>query len=103
MPKRISKYLRIAQRLECKLIDLQDKADADMHTDGMLRVRYGREIDDLRKQVNRLLKTKDEVEGCFKAAYSEGLDVALAETTDERLKDLVERRLLYAYYAVQPS
>ena len=41
---------------------------------------------------------------CFDAAFDEGLDAALAETTDERLKDLVERRLLAGYYqAIGPS
>lgn len=33
-----------------------------------------------------------ELIGSFDAAISEGLFAALAETTDERLKDLVERR-----------
>ena len=42
-----------------------------------------------------------EVIGCFDAAMCEGLQEALAETTDERLKDLVERRLMYALYAAQ--
>lgn len=34
---------------------------------------------------------------CFDAAISEGLCEALAETQDERLKDLVERRLMVGY------
>lgn len=34
--------------------------------------------------------------GCFDAAEAEGLSQVLAETGDERLKDLVERRLLHA-------
>lgn len=34
---------------------------------------------------------------CFDAAFAEGLTEVLAETTDTRLKDLVERRLLIAY------
>ena len=41
------------------------------------------------------------VSGCFQAAEIEGLHEALAETADERLKDLVERRLMYAYYFVK--
>lgn len=56
----------------------------------------------------------EEVAGCFEAAYVEGLADALAETADERLKDLVQRRLMYANtaaitalsaqpYAVQPT
>ena len=39
--------------------------------------------------------------GCFQAAEVEGLQEALAETEDERLKDLVERRLMHALYAAQ--
>lgn len=52
------------------------------------------EIETLRKQL-------DTVRGCFHAAEVEGLTAALAETTDERLKDLVQRRLLHAYYAAK--
>lgn len=43
----------------------------------------------------------DTVVGCFAAAESEGLYAALSGTTDERLKDLVERRLMQALYAAQ--
>ena len=39
--------------------------------------------------------------GCFVAAEAEGLQEALAETTDERLKDLIERRLMYVLYEAQ--
>jgi hypothetical protein len=45
----------------------------------------------------------DEVIGCFHAAEIEGLTEALANTTDERLKDLVERRLMYALHAAQET
>jgi len=45
----------------------------------------------------------DEVIGCFHAAEIEGLTEALANTTDERLKDLVERRLIYALFAAQET
>ena len=44
-----------------------------------------------------------EVIGCFHAAEIEGLTAALANTTDEHLKDLVERRLMHALYAAQES
>jgi hypothetical protein len=45
-----------------------------------------------------------ELIGSFDAAICEGLFEALSETTDERLKDLVERRLLAGYrIAVGPS
>ena len=40
-----------------------------------------------------------EIVGCFKAAEIAGLEEALAESTDKRLKDLVSRRLMYALYA----
>ena len=41
------------------------------------------------------------IDGCFNAAFVEGLHEALQETTDLRLKDLIERRLMYAYYFVR--
>ncbi len=44
-----------------------------------------------------------EVIGCFHAAEVEGLTAALANTTDEHLKDLIERRLMYALYAAQET
>jgi hypothetical protein len=43
------------------------------------------------------------VVGCFRAAEVEGLSAALAETADDRLKDLVERRLMYALFAAQDA
>lgn len=52
-------------------------------------------------QQEPLATFKDEVIGCFNAAFVEGLQEALAETQDERLKDLVERRLMHALYAAQ--
>ena len=42
-----------------------------------------------------------EVIGCFHAAEIEGLTAALVNTSDLHLKDLVERRLMYALYAAQ--
>jgi hypothetical protein len=50
------------------------------------------------ESVSETIKT---VIGCFEAAYSEGLSEALAETKDERLKDLFERRIVHALYAAQ--
>lgn len=41
------------------------------------------------------------IDRCFDAAFVEGLHEALQETTDLRLKDLIERRLMYAYYFVR--
>jgi hypothetical protein len=42
-----------------------------------------------------------QVIGCFDAAFAEGLQEALSETQDERLKDLVLRRLMHAMFAAQ--
>ena len=42
-----------------------------------------------------------EVIRCFRAAEIEGLHSALAETADAHLKDLVERRLMYALHAAE--
>ena len=44
-----------------------------------------------------------EVIGCVRAAEVEGLHEALSETTDERLKDLIERRLMHALYACEAA
>ena len=55
------------------------------------------------KPVQKSVALADEVIGCFDAAICEGLQEALVETTDERLKDLVERRLMYALYAAQEA
>lgn len=43
-----------------------------------------------------LMEAAQNAIACFAAADCEGLVEALAETTDTRLKDLVERRLQYA-------
>ena len=45
----------------------------------------------------------EEVKGCFHAAGVEGLQETLAETSDERLKDLVERRLMYALHIAEDA
>ena len=55
----------------------------------------------LQKMYRRAADACAEVFGCFAAAESEGLKDALLDTTDERLKDLVERRLMYAMHAVR--
>ena len=53
--------------------------------------------------LHHFLETLDEVKSCFGAAEFEGLSAALAETTDTRLKDLVERRLMHALYAADKA
>lgn len=57
------------------------------------------QLDGVQLMYRKAADALDEVRGCFKAAEVEGLSLALAETHDERLKDLVERRLMYALYA----
>ena len=45
-----------------------------------------------------------EIVGCFDAAIDEGLFEAIDTTTDERLKDLLQRRIMHAYAAaIGPS
>lgn len=70
------------------------------------------ECDDLRATVERLkaeIARKDaaltEVVGCFDAAYVEGLQEQLAEHEPEvgSLRDLVERRLLFAHNAARAA
>lgn len=58
---------------------------------------------ELEARSQALQEACDEVEGCFFAAEIEGLQECLAETQDDRLKDLVERRLMHARYAVKAS
>jgi Ni,Fe-hydrogenase I small subunit len=57
----------------------------------------------LAEPVQESVALADEVIGCFHAAECEGLTEALANTTDEHLKDLVERRLMHALYAAQEA
>lgn len=45
----------------------------------------------------KLREAAENAVGCLHAAETEGLQQALAETQDEHLKDLVQRRLLYAF------
>ncbi len=72
-------------------------------------VSYGRALEDYcdalegqQAQPEQLVLAQ-EVIGCFEAAEVEGLTAALANTTDEHLKDLIERRLMYALYAAQET
>lgn len=43
-----------------------------------------------------LREALENVKGCFAAAEVEGLSFSVSETTDERLKDLIERRLMWS-------
>lgn len=49
----------------------------------------------------KLQELAEYVVGCFDAAETEGLSGALSTSTDIHLKDLVERRLMYAKQAAQ--
>ena len=55
----------------------------------------------LQSMYRKVADAAQEVVGCFHAAECEGLQAALAGTTVEHLKDLVERRLMHALYAAQ--
>ncbi|HCA7141899.1 TPA: hypothetical protein MX248_003758 [Klebsiella michiganensis] len=48
-----------------------------------------------------LKESVEHAAGCISAAEAEGLIDALEETTDERLADLVHRRLCHAYLEVE--
>lgn len=50
-----------------------------------------------------LKESVEHAAGCISAAEAEGLIDALEETTDERLADLVHRRLCRAYLEVETS
>lgn len=52
------------------------------------------------KELQAVKAILNEVKGCFEAAIFEGLETVLADADDPDLKDLVERRLMHAYYAV---
>lgn len=74
----------------------------DIHTDpnGALIVPPGANLVASRAAATAPAGGVTEALGCFQAAIDEGLYTALAETTDERLKDLVERRLMHAIPAL---
>jgi hypothetical protein len=65
---------------------------------------YAREADSVPaepEEPSQAIHALQEVCGCFDAAYVEGLADILANSEDEKLKDLVNRRLLPAYWAAQ--
>ncbi|MBF8177222.1 hypothetical protein [Herminiimonas contaminans] len=59
---------------------------------------YGEQarIATLEDQIANLVEQHRQADMCFEAAYIEGLVDVLAESQDERLKDLVQRRILWA-------
>lgn len=48
------------------------------------------------QRADRLADALREILGCFNAAITEGLYEAISESTDERLKDLIQRRLMFS-------
>ena len=78
------------------------KADDPMHGILMSGARFGPyDVAILQAVISKKASTIEHVEGCFNAAIIEGLEQVLAESTDSRLKDLVERRLMYAAYRIK--
>jgi hypothetical protein len=81
-------------------LDLDDNDDADTRCDPAGDVASNVFLRDqcagLQVMYRKASDALTEIRGCFDAAGYEGLDEVLAETTDERLKDLVQRRLMYA-------
>lgn len=63
------------------------------------------ELTAAREHIERLSIALNDCLGCISAARIEGLDDALANTPDERLRDLVERRLLWVekYAAIEQA
>lgn len=60
-------------------------------------------IAELEARVAELESAHKEVVGCFDAAEAEGLSGVLLETDDACIKDLVERRLMYALHAARAA
>jgi len=54
----------------------------------------------LQRQNKKLTEAIQHWQLCLDAAYGEGLGTVLRDSNDERLKDLIERRLLYDTEAV---
>ena len=52
-------------------------------------------VGELQAENDRYKKAIQHWQLCLDAAYGEGLDTVLRDSNDERLKDLIERRLLY--------
>ena len=77
----------------------QDLIDGLQENGDPVSVEAAQELQNLQ----RFRETVQEVMGCFNAAEIEGLSKALQETDDLHLKDLVERRLMYAFYAAEQA
>ncbi|PJR64983.1 hypothetical protein CWM61_09055 [Klebsiella sp. K-Nf6] len=99
LEKKNAELGKYSGNLEDKIIELHQKTEIDPRT---------HEIIDLKERIAALTSEnaalKDSVEnaaGCINAAYTEGLIDVLAESSDERLVDLVKRRLLFAYLPVE--
>ncbi|WFW90607.1 ead/Ea22-like family protein [Citrobacter freundii] len=62
---------------------------------------YQQRVAELLSENAGLKNSVENASGCINAAYGEGLIDALSESNDERLVDLVNRRLLFAYLPVE--
>jgi chromosome segregation ATPase len=57
-----------------------------------------RELEGVRGEVADLIKDMRAIDGCFEVALGEGWNEALAESGDERIKDIYHRRIAYAQH-----
>lgn len=62
---------------------------------------YQQRVADLLSENAGLKNSVENAAGCINAAYAEGLIDVLSESSDERLVDLVKRRLLFSYLPVE--
>ncbi|PTA91273.1 hypothetical protein CWM66_08485 [Kosakonia sp. H7A] len=79
------------------LISLLAERTADKAENASLRQR----VAELLSENGTLKNSVENAAGCINAAYAEGLLDVLSESNDERLTDLVKRRLLFAYLPVE--
>ncbi|HHR0679373.1 TPA: ead/Ea22-like family protein [Klebsiella aerogenes] len=90
------------------LVEALEKAQAQSskwleayHKAVSIGARYEERIAALTSENAALKGSVENAAGCISAAYAEGLIDVLAESSDERLVDLVNRRLLLAYLPVE--
>lgn len=62
---------------------------------------YQQRVAELLSENAGLKNSVENAAGCINAAYAEGLIDVLSESSDERLVDLVKRRLLFSYLPVE--
>lgn len=91
-----------------ELVEALEKAQAQSskwleayHKAVSIGARYEERIAELTSENAALKGSVENAAGCINAACFEGLSDVLAESSDERLVDLVKRRLLHAYLPVE--